>query len=72
MTYAQLVPGTLPARTVERALTLRLSRPRTSKVPLTFYEVFGPSAQSVPKDLPPQALRIQASESGNQAVSERS
>jgi hypothetical protein len=43
--------GTSPARKVESALNLRLSRPRESPVPLSVYEVFGVAAGWVSEDL---------------------
>jgi len=47
----QLVADTMPARTVERALQLRLPRPRDPRAPLTLYQVFGPAATYVPEEL---------------------
>ena len=49
--HAELTTGTLPADKVERALKLKLPRPREPKAPLALYEVFGPDARVVPEDL---------------------
>lgn len=47
----ELIPHTVVASHVERALQLRLSRPRTPRVPLSLYEVFGPAAEWVPEHI---------------------
>lgn len=50
-----LTPDTMPARKVERALSLRLPRARIPRAPLTLYEVFAPDASG--PALPPRFER---------------
>jgi hypothetical protein len=38
----ELAPGTLPAHRVEKALRMRLPRPREPQAPLSVYQAFGP------------------------------